>query len=168
MIFVTQTWPTDFPFGISTSRTKLSSVINAPLKTSPFTWLRSPFKSGSALASRLCKAAMLHRFKLLAKGAQRDDLLATTSYREAKVMLLCFESRRLIVSPEASSFVCQCIFLLLAVDESAASGVSTAQRLAVIRKERFAASQSVASGEWGVTLIQVFCLIFFWRFIHWG
>lgn len=100
---------------------------------------------------------MLHRFKLLAKGAQRDDLLATTSYREAKVRLLCFESRRLIVSPEASSFFCQCIFLLLVVDKSAASGVSTAQQLAVIRKERFAASQSVASGERGVTLIQVFC-----------
>ncbi|XP_039976691.1 adenosine deaminase domain-containing protein 1 isoform X4 [Xiphias gladius] len=46
----------------------------------------SPFKSGSALASRLCKAAMLHRFKLVAKEAQRQDLLATSSYREAKKM----------------------------------------------------------------------------------
>ncbi|XP_065815032.1 adenosine deaminase domain-containing protein 1 [Labrus bergylta] len=46
----------------------------------------SPFKSGSALASRLCKAAMLHRFKLVAKEAQRQDLLATGSYREAKKM----------------------------------------------------------------------------------
>uniref|UniRef100_A0A3Q3VTK3 Uncharacterized protein n=1 Tax=Mola mola TaxID=94237 RepID=A0A3Q3VTK3_MOLML len=46
----------------------------------------SPFKSGSALASRLCKAAMLHRFKLLAKEAHRQDLLATSSYREAKRM----------------------------------------------------------------------------------
>ncbi|XP_039976689.1 adenosine deaminase domain-containing protein 1 isoform X2 [Xiphias gladius] len=45
----------------------------------------SPFKSGSALASRLCKAAMLHRFKLVAKEAQRQDLLATSSYREAKM-----------------------------------------------------------------------------------
>ncbi|XP_061644614.1 adenosine deaminase domain-containing protein 1 isoform X1 [Phyllopteryx taeniolatus] len=44
----------------------------------------SPFKSGSALASRLCKAAMLHRFKLVAKEAQRQDLLAASSYREAK------------------------------------------------------------------------------------
>ncbi|XP_071314295.1 adenosine deaminase domain-containing protein 1 isoform X1 [Trachinotus anak] len=44
----------------------------------------SPFKSGPALASRLCKAAMLHRFKLVAKEAQRQDLLATSSYREAK------------------------------------------------------------------------------------
>ncbi|KAM7389054.1 hypothetical protein PAMP_023051 [Pampus punctatissimus] len=46
----------------------------------------SPFKSGSALASRLCKAAMLHRFKLVAKEAQRQDLLAISSYREAKRM----------------------------------------------------------------------------------
>ncbi|XP_023128367.2 adenosine deaminase domain-containing protein 1 [Amphiprion ocellaris] len=46
----------------------------------------SPFKSGTALASRLCKAAMLHRFKLVAKEAQRQDLLATSSYREAKRM----------------------------------------------------------------------------------
>lgn len=53
-----------------------------------YTWFcccRSPFKSGTALASRLCKAAMLHRFKLVAKEAQRQDLLATSSYREAKV-----------------------------------------------------------------------------------
>uniref|UniRef100_A0A3Q1FWL1 Adenosine deaminase domain containing 1 (testis-specific) n=1 Tax=Acanthochromis polyacanthus TaxID=80966 RepID=A0A3Q1FWL1_9TELE len=46
----------------------------------------SPFKSGTALASRLCKAAMLHRFNLVAKEAQRQDLLATSSYREAKRM----------------------------------------------------------------------------------
>uniref|UniRef100_A0A3P8PU36 Adenosine deaminase domain containing 1 (testis-specific) n=1 Tax=Astatotilapia calliptera TaxID=8154 RepID=A0A3P8PU36_ASTCA len=45
----------------------------------------SPFKSGSALASRLCKAAMMHRFRLVAKEAQRTDLLATSTYREAKV-----------------------------------------------------------------------------------
>lgn len=50
-----------------------------------FPAFRSPFKSGSALASRLCKAAMLHRFRLVAKEAQRQDLLATSSYREAKV-----------------------------------------------------------------------------------
>ncbi|XP_029021738.1 adenosine deaminase domain-containing protein 1 isoform X2 [Betta splendens] len=46
----------------------------------------SPFKSGPALASRLCKAAMLHRFRLVAKEAQRQDLLSTSSYREAKNM----------------------------------------------------------------------------------
>ncbi|XP_077388162.1 adenosine deaminase domain-containing protein 1 isoform X2 [Festucalex cinctus] len=48
------------------------------------TTVESPFKSGSALASRLCKAAMLHRFKLVAKEAKREDLLATSSYGEAK------------------------------------------------------------------------------------
>lgn len=48
--------------------------------------LRSPFKSGPALASRLCKAAMLSRFSMVAKEAQREDLLAAVSYREAKVL----------------------------------------------------------------------------------
>ncbi|KAM8907878.1 adenosine deaminase domain-containing protein 1 [Spinachia spinachia] len=47
---------------------------------------QSPFKSGPSLASRLCKAAMLHRFKLVAQEAQRQDLLSTGSYREAKRM----------------------------------------------------------------------------------
>ncbi|XP_069002574.1 adenosine deaminase domain-containing protein 1 [Embiotoca jacksoni] len=46
----------------------------------------SPFKSGPALASRLCKAAMLHRFTMVAKEAQRQDLLAASTYREAKRM----------------------------------------------------------------------------------
>ncbi|MED6257663.1 hypothetical protein ATANTOWER_029192 [Ataeniobius toweri] len=45
----------------------------------------SPFKSGPALASRLCKAAMLHRFRLVAKEAQRQDLVTTSCYRELKV-----------------------------------------------------------------------------------
>lgn len=56
------------------------------MRVMPFPTFRSPFKSGSALASRLCKAAMLHRFKLLAKETQREDLLATSTYKEAKVM----------------------------------------------------------------------------------
>ncbi|TMS17841.1 hypothetical protein E3U43_001910 [Larimichthys crocea] len=47
---------------------------------------QSPFKSGPTLASRLCKAAMLHRFRLVAIEAQRQDLLNTSSYREAKRM----------------------------------------------------------------------------------
>ncbi|KAJ8382368.1 hypothetical protein SKAU_G00031460 [Synaphobranchus kaupii] len=46
----------------------------------------SPFKSGPALASRLCKAAMLSRLNLVAQEAQRPDLLAAVSYREAKMM----------------------------------------------------------------------------------
>ena len=56
---------------------------------------RSPFKSGTALASRLCKAAMLHRFKLVAKEAQRPELLATSSYSKAKVTLKWFQIQRL-------------------------------------------------------------------------
>ncbi|KAJ8262516.1 hypothetical protein GJAV_G00167320 [Gymnothorax javanicus] len=46
----------------------------------------SPFKSGPALASRLCKGAMLSRFNLVARESQRSELLAAVSYREAKMM----------------------------------------------------------------------------------
>uniref|UniRef100_A0A663MI93 Adenosine deaminase domain containing 1 n=1 Tax=Athene cunicularia TaxID=194338 RepID=A0A663MI93_ATHCN len=45
----------------------------------------SPFKSGASMASRLCKAAMFSRFKLLAKEAERNDLLQVTTYHEAKI-----------------------------------------------------------------------------------
>ncbi|NWY59450.1 ADAD1 protein, partial [Chionis minor] len=45
----------------------------------------SPFKSGTYMASRLCKAAMFSRFRLLAKKAERNDLLQVASYREAKI-----------------------------------------------------------------------------------
>ncbi|XP_047441298.1 adenosine deaminase domain-containing protein 1 [Mugil cephalus] len=58
---------------------------------------QSPFKSGSALASRLCKAAMLHRFKLVAKEAQRQDLLATSSYREAKRMAKPYQEAKSVL-----------------------------------------------------------------------
>ncbi|XP_061209597.1 adenosine deaminase domain-containing protein 1 [Neopsephotus bourkii] len=44
----------------------------------------SPFKSGPYMASRLCKAAMFSRFRLLAKEAKRDDLLQVATYHEAK------------------------------------------------------------------------------------
>lgn len=37
------------------------------------------------MASRLCKAAMFSRFRLLAKEAERDDLLQAATYHEAKV-----------------------------------------------------------------------------------
>uniref|UniRef100_A0A673A4N7 Adenosine deaminase domain containing 1 (testis-specific) n=1 Tax=Sphaeramia orbicularis TaxID=375764 RepID=A0A673A4N7_9TELE len=57
----------------------------------------SPFKSGSALASRLCKAAMLHRFMLVAKEAQRQDLLSTRSYREAKKMAKPYQEAKNIL-----------------------------------------------------------------------
>ncbi|KAM6075605.1 adenosine deaminase domain-containing protein 1 [Chlamydotis macqueenii] len=45
----------------------------------------SPFKSGTYMASRLCKAAMFSRFRLLAKEAERKDLLQVATYHEAKI-----------------------------------------------------------------------------------
>ncbi|NWI96915.1 ADAD1 protein, partial [Pitta sordida] len=45
----------------------------------------SPFQSSSCMASRLCKAAMFSRFRLLAKEAGRTDLLQIPTYHEAKV-----------------------------------------------------------------------------------
>ncbi|XP_038625195.1 adenosine deaminase domain-containing protein 1 [Tachyglossus aculeatus] len=46
----------------------------------------SPFKSGISMASRLCKAAMLSRFNLLAKEAKREHLLGVKTYLTAKGM----------------------------------------------------------------------------------
>ncbi|XP_030720183.1 adenosine deaminase domain-containing protein 1 isoform X2 [Lagenorhynchus albirostris] len=46
----------------------------------------SPFKSGVSMASRLCKAAMLSRFNLLAKEAEKEDLLEASTYHAAKHM----------------------------------------------------------------------------------
>ncbi|KAF5923339.1 hypothetical protein HPG69_006506 [Diceros bicornis minor] len=46
----------------------------------------SPFKSGMSMASRLCKAAMLNRFNLLAKEAKKEDLLEASTYHAAKCM----------------------------------------------------------------------------------
>ncbi|XP_049626032.1 adenosine deaminase domain-containing protein 1 isoform X2 [Suncus etruscus] len=46
----------------------------------------SPFKSGVSMASRLCKAAMLNRFNLVAKKAKKDDLLEASTYHAAKCM----------------------------------------------------------------------------------
>lgn len=46
----------------------------------------SPFKSGVSMASRLCKAAMLSRFNMLAKEAKTDDLLEARIYHAAKCM----------------------------------------------------------------------------------
>ncbi|XP_054060309.1 adenosine deaminase domain-containing protein 1 isoform X3 [Rissa tridactyla] len=45
----------------------------------------SPFKSGTYMASRLCKAAMFSRFRSLAKKAERNDLLQVATYHEAKI-----------------------------------------------------------------------------------
>uniref|UniRef100_A0A8C5P6P1 Adenosine deaminase domain-containing protein 1 n=1 Tax=Leptobrachium leishanense TaxID=445787 RepID=A0A8C5P6P1_9ANUR len=44
----------------------------------------SPFKSGTSMASRLCKAAMLSRFNLVLKEAKRKDPTTVLSYYEAK------------------------------------------------------------------------------------
>ncbi|XP_057358579.1 adenosine deaminase domain-containing protein 1 isoform X1 [Manis pentadactyla] len=45
----------------------------------------SPFKSGVSMASRLCKAAMLNRFILLATEAKKDNLLKASTYHAAKI-----------------------------------------------------------------------------------
>ncbi|XP_066041145.1 adenosine deaminase domain-containing protein 1 [Chamaea fasciata] len=45
----------------------------------------SPFRSGTCMASRLCKAAMFSRFRMLAREAGRGDLLQFATYHEAKV-----------------------------------------------------------------------------------
>ncbi|RLV96399.1 hypothetical protein DV515_00012661 [Chloebia gouldiae] len=45
----------------------------------------SPFRSGTCLASRLCKAAMFSRFRMLAREAGRGNLLQFATYHEAKV-----------------------------------------------------------------------------------
>ncbi|XP_032410168.1 adenosine deaminase domain-containing protein 1 [Xiphophorus hellerii] len=57
----------------------------------------SPFKSGPALASRLCKAAMLHRFRLVAKEAQRQDLVTTSCYRELKMMAKPYQEAKSVL-----------------------------------------------------------------------
>lgn len=44
----------------------------------------SPFRSGVSMASRLCKAAMLSRFNLLAKEARKESLLGAGTYHAAK------------------------------------------------------------------------------------
>ncbi|XP_055405856.1 adenosine deaminase domain-containing protein 1 isoform X1 [Bubalus kerabau] len=46
----------------------------------------SPFKSGVSMASRLCKAAMLSRFNLLAKEAKKEDILEASTYHAAKTI----------------------------------------------------------------------------------
>ncbi|XP_006762897.1 PREDICTED: adenosine deaminase domain-containing protein 1 isoform X1 [Myotis davidii] len=46
----------------------------------------SPFKSGVSMASRLCKAAMLSRFNLLAGEAKKEDVLEASTYHAAKCL----------------------------------------------------------------------------------
>ncbi|XP_071411647.1 adenosine deaminase domain-containing protein 1 [Pithys albifrons albifrons] len=59
----------------------------------------SPFQSGSCLASRLCKAAMFSRFRLLSREAGRADLFQIPTYRQAKVESQLYqEAKRLLQS----------------------------------------------------------------------
>uniref|UniRef100_A0A663EY08 Adenosine deaminase domain containing 1 n=1 Tax=Aquila chrysaetos chrysaetos TaxID=223781 RepID=A0A663EY08_AQUCH len=59
----------------------------------------SPFKSGTYMASRLCKAAMFSRFRLLAKEAERNDLLQVATYHEAKIQSELYqEAKKLLQS----------------------------------------------------------------------
>nr|XP_015199384.1 PREDICTED: adenosine deaminase domain-containing protein 1 isoform X1 [Lepisosteus oculatus]XP_015199385.1 PREDICTED: adenosine deaminase domain-containing protein 1 isoform X1 [Lepisosteus oculatus]XP_015199386.1 PREDICTED: adenosine deaminase domain-containing protein 1 isoform X1 [Lepisosteus oculatus]XP_015199387.1 PREDICTED: adenosine deaminase domain-containing protein 1 isoform X1 [Lepisosteus oculatus] len=57
----------------------------------------SPFKTGVALASRLCKTAMLSRFNLVAKEAEREDLLHATSYYEAKMSSKSYQEAKIVL-----------------------------------------------------------------------
>lgn len=57
----------------------------------------SPYKSSPALASRLCKAAMFSRFKSVSKEAQREELLNTVTYREAKMMAKPYQEAKNIL-----------------------------------------------------------------------
>ncbi|XP_048189522.1 adenosine deaminase domain-containing protein 1 [Perognathus longimembris pacificus] len=57
----------------------------------------SPFKSGVSMASRLCKAAMLSRFNLLAKEAKKDGLLEASTYHEAKCMSASYQEAKILL-----------------------------------------------------------------------
>nr|XP_033794387.1 adenosine deaminase domain-containing protein 1 isoform X2 [Geotrypetes seraphini] len=56
----------------------------------------SPFKSGISMASRLCKAAMLSRFNLVAKEASQEDLAGRT-YHEAKIASLLYQEAKYVL-----------------------------------------------------------------------
>ncbi|NXF30106.1 ADAD1 protein, partial [Nyctibius bracteatus] len=59
----------------------------------------SPFKSGVSMASRLCKAGMFNHFKLLAKEAERNDLLQVATYHDAKIKSELYqEAKKLLQS----------------------------------------------------------------------
>ncbi|XP_053111877.1 adenosine deaminase domain-containing protein 1 [Hemicordylus capensis] len=57
----------------------------------------SPFKSGISMASRLCKAAMLSRFNLVAKESNRDDLFKASTYHEAKMMAESYQRAKYLL-----------------------------------------------------------------------
>ncbi|NXY80941.1 ADAD1 protein, partial [Alcedo cyanopectus] len=66
----------------------------------------SPYKTGIHLASRLCKAAMHSRFILLAKRAERHDLLQAATYHEAKVQSKLYQRAKHLLQ----SFLEQCCY----------------------------------------------------------
>ncbi|XP_038648314.1 adenosine deaminase domain-containing protein 1-like isoform X2 [Scyliorhinus canicula] len=57
----------------------------------------SPFKSGTSMTSRLCKAAMLSRFYLVAKEANREDLSPVPTYHAAKVMAKSYQEAKALL-----------------------------------------------------------------------
>ncbi|NWV53989.1 ADAD1 protein, partial [Daphoenositta chrysoptera] len=57
----------------------------------------SPFRSGSCLASRLCKAAMFSRFRMLAREAGRADLLQLATYHEAKIKSQLYQEAKILL-----------------------------------------------------------------------
>uniref|UniRef100_H0VR27 Adenosine deaminase domain-containing protein 1 n=1 Tax=Cavia porcellus TaxID=10141 RepID=H0VR27_CAVPO len=75
-----------------TSRLPMFYLVNRPHIS-----LVSPFKSGVSMASRLCKAAMLSRFNLLAKEAKRDDLFKATTYHAAKCMSASYQEAKTLL-----------------------------------------------------------------------
>lgn len=70
----------------------------------------SPFRSGTCLASRLCKAAMFSRFRMLAREAGRAELLQFPTYHEAKVS---WHGER-----DHFCSVCACAYYMLVVENS--------------------------------------------------
>ncbi|XP_041031824.1 adenosine deaminase domain-containing protein 1 [Carcharodon carcharias] len=57
----------------------------------------SPFKSGNSMTSRLCKAAMLSRFYLVAKEANREDLSTVPTYHAAKMMAKSYQEAKALL-----------------------------------------------------------------------
>ncbi|XP_007906466.2 adenosine deaminase domain-containing protein 1 [Callorhinchus milii] len=57
----------------------------------------SPFKSGASMTSRLCKAAMLSRFYLVAKEANREDLSTVATYHVAKMMAKSYQEGKTLL-----------------------------------------------------------------------
>ncbi|XP_043529984.1 adenosine deaminase domain-containing protein 1 isoform X3 [Chiloscyllium plagiosum] len=57
----------------------------------------SPFKSGTSMTSRLCKAAMLSRFYLVAKEANREDLSTVPTYHAAKMMAKSYQEAKILL-----------------------------------------------------------------------